>query len=253
MQGLTGVAAVVCIGSVAYAQETDVHALVVEANRAFANGDYAAALEMYRTAQMMMPRAPELAYNQGVAAYMLGDYAQARDSLNRSLSTRNLELEAKIKFNLGNVAYASALKRVSSPPEAIGFLKSAIAHYRDAFELDSEDDDARINIELAQRLIRNLLEELNQQRKERRQQQDDQQEQQQHDQKQRQQGGQQRGQQEVGGGRQGREQLGEPANGLMTRQEVERLLQAARDRERQRRNELAGRRRVGRIPVAKDW
>lgn len=253
MQGFTRVAAVVCISSVAHAQETDVHALVADANRAFADGDYAAALETYKAAQMIMPRAPELSYNQGVAAYMLGDYAQARDALNRSLSTCDVGLEARIKFNLGNVAYASALERMSSPPEAIGLLKSAIVHYRDAFELDPRDDDARINIELAQRLIRNLLEKVNQRREERRQQQDDRQEQRQDDQEQQQQGGQQGGQQEAGGGQQRPEQPGEPAKDRMTRQEVERLLQAVRDKERQRRKELARRLRVGRIPVAKDW
>lgn len=253
MQVLAGFAAIVCIGSVARAQEEDVHALVAEGTQAFTKGDYATALETYRMAELMMPRSPELAYNQGVACYMLGDYAQARDAFNRSLLTRNVELEARIKFNLGNVGYASALKGVSNPPEAIGLLKSAIAHYRDVLELDPEDDDARINIELAQQLIKNLLEKLDQQREERRQQQDDQQERQQSDQGQQQQGGQQGGQQEVGAGQQRREQLGEPANDRMTRQEVERLLQAGRDRERQRRNELARRLRVGGTPVAKDW
>jgi hypothetical protein len=146
--------------------------------------------------------------------------------------TRDVELEARIKFNRGSVTYASGLKGASNPPEVIGLLKSAIVHYRDALELDPEDDDARINIEFGQQLIRNLLEKLNQQQEVRQQQQG--------------------GQQEANGGQQRRGQIGEPEHDHMTRQEAERLLQAGRDREWQHRNEIARRLRVGRIPVAED-
>ena len=247
---LAAIVAFVYISPVILAQEKDVHTLVAEANLALAEGDYATALDMYRAAEVTCPGSPELAYNRGVANYMLGDYAQAHDAFNRSLLTRDVGLEAKIKFNLGNVAYAAALKKMSSPPEALGLLKSAIAHYRDALELDSEDEDARVNIELAQRLIRDLLDKLKEQRKEG-QQQEDQQKQQ--DDKDQQQGG-QSGEQPEDGAEQQPEQPQSQAGDRMTPQEMERLLQAVRDKERQRQNERARRRqRVPRTPVAKDW
>jgi len=247
---LAAIVAFVCISPVILAQEKDVHTLVAEANLALAEGDYATALDAYRAAEITCPASPELAYNLGVANYMLGDYAQAHDAFNQSLLTRDVGLEAKIKFNLGNVAYAAALKKMSSPPEALGLLKSAIAHYRDALELDSEDEDARVNIELAQRLIRDLLDKLKEQRKEG-QQQEDQQKQQ--DDKDQQQGG-QSGEQPEDGAEQQPEQPQSQAGDRMTPQEMERLLQAVRDKERQRQNERARRRqRVPPTPVAKDW
>ncbi len=251
---LAGSLGVVCVSAAAGAQEKDARTLAAKADQAFADHDYTTALEMYTAAQLLLPESPELAYNEGVARYMLGDYAGAREGFTRSLSTRSVELEARIKFNLGDTAYALALGRKSSPPEAIDLLKSAIAYFRDALELDPQDEDARMNIELAQRLIRDLVEKLKQEPKG--QQGDDQQEQQQDDREQQQgdqQGGRQDGEQQPESDQQQQEQGEQQADDRMTPQEVEGVLQAVRDKERQRQRELARRRPVERVPVAKDW
>lgn len=250
MRVLAEIIAVAYVGSVVFAQEKDARLLVAEANQAFADGDYAAALETYKAVGETLPQSPELAYDQGVSYYKLGDYLRARDALNRSLLTRDVKLEAKIKFNLGNVAYASARQEMSNPTEALGLLKTAIACYRDAVELDAEDEGARINIELAQKLIRELLDKLTEQRKERQPREDDEQEQQGDGQDQPQ-GWQEGGQREAGGEQQ--EQMQEQAGDRMTPQEAEQLLQAVRDNEQRRRKELARRRRLQRVPVMRDW
>ena len=52
---------------------------VARANRALADGDPEKALTGYREADVLLPDAPELAYNQGVAFYRMRDFAQARD------------------------------------------------------------------------------------------------------------------------------------------------------------------------------
>jgi tetratricopeptide (TPR) repeat protein len=249
-RALTVITAVACASTAAFPQERNARALVAGANQAFADGDYARALEAYSAAELMLPESPEIAYNQGVASYMLGDHAQARDAFNRSLLTQDVGLEARVKFNLGNVAYALALKKTSSPPEAIDLLKSAIGHYRDAIELDPGDDDGRVNIDLAEKLIRRMLEKLKQQREER--QQDGRQEQRQGNRDERQQGGQTGGRPDDAGEPQ-EAQGQQQANKRMTAQEVERLLQAVRDQERQRQEELARRRRARRTPVERDW
>ncbi|UCE61470.1 MAG: tetratricopeptide repeat protein [Phycisphaerales bacterium] len=248
---LAGVVALAYVGLDAPAQEKDVHLRVREANRAFADGDYVAALEAYKAVGKTLPDSPEVAFNQGVAYYKMGDYTQARDALNRSLTTHDAKLEVKAKFNLGNIAYASARQKMSNPTEAIGLLKTAIGYYRDAVELDPEDEGARINIELAQRLIRELLDKLNEQRDERRSQEDEEQEPQEESQDQRQ-GGQGTGEQEAGAEQQ-QKQLQGQAEDSMTPQEAEQLLQAVRDEEQRRRKELARRRRLQRVPVERDW
>jgi Ca-activated chloride channel family protein len=248
---LVGITVVAYIGSVALAQEKDVHLLVAEANQAFADGEYIAALETYTAVGETLPESPELAFNQGVTYYKLGDYFRAREALNRSLLTRDVKFEAKIKFNLGNVAYAAARREMSNPTEAIGLLKTAIACYRDALELESEDEGARMNIELAQRLIRRLLDKLTEQREERRLRDNDEGEQQEDGQDQR--PGEQGGGQEQADAEQQQEPPREQAPDRMTPHEAEQLLQAVRDKEQRRRKELARRRHLHRLPVKKDW
>ena len=267
---------VVALATAATADQPGPRQLVANANRAFAEGDYETALQGYNKADVSMPESPRVAYNQALAHYKLGDYVAARNHFNRALATRDLKLEADVKYNLGNVAYASALEKLSSPQEAIDLLKRAIGHYRDALELDPDDQDAKANIQMAQLLIKDLLDKLKQQQEQQKQQQQDQQQQQQCDQEnqdQQQQDGQQ-GQQEQEQQQQTeqqqqpdqqppdqqqqadqqREQQQQQVEAReMTPEEAERLLQAVRDKEKQRREERARRMRARRMPVVKDW
>ncbi len=249
----------VCPGE-AWADEG--HALAAEGNQAFAVGDYTTARECYHAAAEVLPRSPEAVYNVGVASYMLGDYARARDALNRALVTRDPAFEAKIKFNLGNVACASASKIASNPPEAIELLKIGMGHYRDALELDPDDEDARINIELAQLFIKKLLDKLQQQRKEQQRQRQQQREQQDQGEDEQQQQNRPQGDQQEDGQQDEKqqsddepvqEQPQEGAGEALTTEEAERLLQAVRDKERIRREQLARRRHSRRLPVLRDW
>ena len=277
---MVGLLIVSCLAPVAVADEPDPRKAVADANRAFAAGEYEAALSGYGQAEVSMPESPEVAYNQAVAHYKLGDYIAARNYFNRALATRDPGLEAHAKYNLGNVAYASALEKMSSLQEAIDLLKQSIGHYRDALELAPQDEDAQANIQMAQLLIKDLLDKLKQQQEQQQQENQnnqDQQDQQQQDQQQQDQEGdqdqqeqdQQQGEQDQQQGDE-KQQQGEPDQQEqqeadeeqeqqqapareMTRQEAERLLQAVRDKERRRREEKARRRQTRRVPVPRDW
>ncbi|NOT01655.1 MAG: tetratricopeptide repeat protein [Phycisphaerales bacterium] len=137
--------------------------LVRSANAAYASGEYQEALQLYGYADVVKPESAEVAYNRGVTLYKMGDYVAARGALNKALSTRDLALEAKAKFNLGNVAYSSALEKTSAPQEAIELLKQAIGHYRDSLAVNPADEDALANIQSSQLLIKDLLDKLKQQ------------------------------------------------------------------------------------------
>ena len=270
-------------------KESDARQAVADALEQLEAGKFAEALEGFRKAEVMFPDSAELAYDQAVAHYRLGDLERARESFSRALSTRDLALEQKVKFNLGNCAYAEALERLTDLQGAIDRLRLAIAHYRDALELDPGDDDARANIETAHLLIKDLLDKKKQQEQEKEKQQQDPtsqptsqpsqdqqcdqgQDQQQDEQGERkdqnkQQAGQdgdekkqeqqqQQGELEQANQEQRQEQAArleprDPRN--MSREEADRLLQAVRDKERQRRDEQHRRRQVGRPPVDRDW
>ncbi len=285
MRGTLLLIVVACVFAPASAQEEDARALVSRANAAFAGENYQAALDAYREAEVTHPESPELAYNQGVAQFKLGDYDAAKDAFSRALRTRDLALEAKIKFNLGDVAYASALEKMSNPQEAIDLLKAAMGRYRDAIALDPEDEDARTNIEMSQLLIKDLLDKLKKEQEEQQQgqqnQQGEQDQEKQNQEKQDQQEGDQQDQQDGDPDQKGEQQKDEEqkqngdqqqqqqqleqqeqepgdeqqqkAGKEMTEEEADRLLQAVRDKERQRRDEKARRVRARRVPVLKDW
>ncbi len=253
---------------------------VARANKALAVGSFEQALDDYRQVEVVMPDAPELAYDQAIAYYRMRDLGKARDLFSKALATRDLGLEAKIKFNLGNCEYAEALEKLSNLQEAIDKLRAAIAYYRDALDLAPEDTDARANIETAQLLIKDLLDKLKKQQEQQQknptsqscdnpQKQDQQQQSGQEQPPQSQPSDQQQGQQdqpkEQEGEKQPQEQTGEDQQQQeqqqtgkeekrqLTQEEAQRLLQAVRDKEQKRRDERARRQRLGRAKVDKDW
>ena len=270
VRAILALLSVVLMGGPATARaskESDARQRVGNALDQLEAGEFAEALEGFREAEVMFPDSAELAYDQAVAHYRLGDLERAREAFNRALSTRDLALEEKVKFNLGNCAYAEALERLTDLQGAIDRLRLAIAHYRDALELDPGDDDARANIETAHLLIKDLLDKKKKEEQEKEkekqdptsqptsqpsqdQQCDQGQDQQQDDQ------GEQKDQGEQQAGQERREQGSRPQPRdprSMSREEADRLLQAVRDEERQRRDELHRRRQVGRPPVDRDW
>ena len=251
-------------------------------------GGYEDAIKAYELVEVDNPSMPELSYNMGLAYYRMRDFEKARELFNESLSTRDLGLEARAKFNLGNVAYSQALEKLSAIPEAIEKAKQAISHYRDVLEIHPEDIDARANIETAQLLVKDLLDKWKQEQEKQKQEQDKQgqKEQEKQDQqcdnpqqqdnkeqegekkdqdkgqdkkekegdKQEQQEKQQQGPQQTDEKRQ-QEAQAQPAEVKeeMTQEQAERMLQAVRDREAKRREEQARKLRAKRVPVSRDW
>lgn len=299
--------------SAAPAAPVEVAEQVAAGNTAYAAGEYTKALAAYDEAEVACPECPQIAYNRGLAYYQMRDFVKAREQFNSALATKDLGLEAQAKYNLGNVAYAQALEKMTAPQEAIELARQAIYHYRDALDLNAQDADARANIETAQLFIKDMLDkqkqeqqQQNQQQNQQDQQQQDQQQQDQQKQDQQQSGDQQQDQQEQdqqqGDQQQQQEQQGEQdqqdqqsqqqqdqaqqsdeqsaaqdqqqqqaqaqdqqptdqqdaqaaqaEQRKMTDEEVERILQAVRDREAQRREANARKLNARRAPVTRDW
>ncbi|HSW46665.1 MAG TPA: tetratricopeptide repeat protein [Phycisphaerae bacterium] len=279
-------------GSSARSGEPSPRSLVVEAVQAFNAGDNTKALKLLEDAEKLRPESPEIAYNRGVVHYRAGDYAKAADFFTRTLASRDRSLEQRSSFNLGNCAYAEALKQQDQPAAAIEKLRAAADRYRQALSLDPSDADARANLERAGRLIGLLREQQEQQKQQSsqpspqdqstsqpesrpesqpasqqagRQDQDDQSKQEQD----RQQAGRKDENQKQGDRQAADRQDGEENNKdeqqaravpatqrAMSKEEAERLLQLIRDKERQRREALyeqEQRLRSQQAPVDKDW
>ena len=260
--------------------EAPPHELVASANKALAKGAYDEALAGYEQAAKSLPDSPELAYNRGVTYYRKGELDKATEQFTKALLTRDLSLEAKVKFNLGNCAYADALKKQSDLKVALERLGLAIGHYKDAIEANPEDRDARANMEMAQLLMKDLLDKQKQEQEKQKpasqpesqpasrpesqpasqpsaENQQKKQAQQQDEQKKDQQAKQEQAgkpdQQEQSKDKQGAQQAVPAELRQMSKEEADKLLQAVRDKEQQRRAEQARLLLVRPVPVEKDW
>ena len=193
-----------------------------QANELYRSGDYAAALEAYRKIEQGCPGCAEPVYNQGLAYYRLNQFDKAREKFNEALSHADADLEARAKYNLGDVAYAEALADQANVQKAIEKARSAIDFYRDALDLRPDDQDARANVEVAQRLVKTLLkkqqQQKQQQQKQDRKKQQNQDQQKQDRQQQKQQQNQQGKNKQQSGNRQDQEQKNDAQSGSKDKQ-----------------------------------
>lgn len=117
-------------------------------NRHYRAGRFAEAVEAYETALRRGSSSAELHYNLGTALLALGRYGEAEQHLQRALDTVEPELRQRSYYNLGN-RYLEAAR--SGDGEAVPLLDAAAEAYRDALRLDPDDVDAKWNLELTLR------------------------------------------------------------------------------------------------------
>ena len=140
--------------------------LIQRGNEDFAKYLYEDALEAYQEAQIESPQLPQPYYNAANVFYRQGDYLQALEQLSTALKLSEEDsLKQNSYYNLGNNSYNSQE------------LEHAVDAYRAALLIDSNDLDAKYNLELA-------LQQQEQQEQQQQEQDQEQQEQQQQDQEQ---------------------------------------------------------------------
>jgi Ca-activated chloride channel family protein len=107
-------------------------------------------------------------YNRAVGQYRDSNYESAADGFRSVIAAEDTALAAKARFNLGNCHYVMALEGLESEdtPDSstIDHLETAIAEFRASLRLEPADVDARVNIELAVRLLDELQSDQSQSR-----------------------------------------------------------------------------------------
>ena len=232
---------------------------------------------------------PELLYNAGVEMYRAGELELARGLFASAASKAKASVAARSMYNRGTTSYAEAVQSMKNAGESgqppadaqkavMESLERSLRELKDAARADPSNADARANAELAYRVLKELKKQQDQQQQEQQndqqkqdqqqqqqndQQKQDQQQQQQNDQqKQDQQQQQQNDQQKQDQQQQNdqqkqdqqqQQQQAEADKKPMTKQEVERLLQRIRDKERARLLEKLSRERARTKPAPKDW
>ena len=147
------------------------------ANKLLRDGKVKEALEAFRRVVPGDQQRDELNYNMAVAEYRNGNIDAAEKRFSEVAGTGTPAISSNSRYNLGNCQYAKAVQTAEQDkPAAIEHLRDAVSHYRGALRGNSNNVDARANIELASELIRKLeLEQKQQdeQKKQEQQQQDD--------------------------------------------------------------------------------
>ena len=164
-------------------QVADAAVQINAANDLVRDGKFDEAIDSYVQIQAAETDRSELNYNLAVAQFHKGELETAEQLFRTTASSADTRIAADSRYNLGNCLYGKALKMAEQDkPAVIEQLREAIGHYRSSLDLQTENVDARANIELAGELIRKLKEE--QQQQEEQQQEEQQQEEQQQDEQQ---------------------------------------------------------------------
>ncbi len=113
-----------------------------EANRAFEEGDFARAVELYRAAIAETPEDARLYFNLGNALSKAGNPDEAEEAY-RQFQTRTelAEEQAMADYNLGTAMSER------------GDLEAAVSHLRNALKRNPGDEDAKVNYEMALRQL----------------------------------------------------------------------------------------------------
>lgn len=146
----------VLAASPALAEDESADDLVAAGNALYAAGDYAAATEKYAAALRQQPDAATIHFDLGDAYYQRRLYAEALRHYEKALQTAKPGLEARLRYNLGNVKYQQALEALNTLQDALTPARAAMAYYRDSLELDSSRADTRYNLEMSLRLLREI-------------------------------------------------------------------------------------------------
>ncbi len=140
--------------------------LIRKGNAAYHSKKYDEALSAYDEASVEAPESPQIYFNKGTTLYQKGDYAKATEAFeNAALKSKEISLEARSKFNLGNCAYREAERQQDSDlSKAVEACNKSIRHYQEALELDPKFKEAAENIEVVRLVMKAILDEINKQK-----------------------------------------------------------------------------------------
>ena len=236
-----------------------------EGKRLYNEGKPGEALSKWRDAQIESPDKEELHYNIGNALHQEKKYEDAYGEYEKSLDTKDAELQSKTYYNMGNTHYR------------MGKLLEAIEDYKRALDINPEDEDAKYNIEF----IRTKIKENSERQRASKQDMEQQQGQEQKSQQQKMQQGEKDKEEKSSETREGqkeqdkegdkeellagkeeeekqegveqKEDSTEPEEGEMSEEDAIRLLDALKDDEKDLQKELRTQPHEGRYKVDRDW
>jgi tetratricopeptide (TPR) repeat protein len=131
--------------------------------KAFKQADYEAALKAFDEAAKRAPEehldAAVAEFNAGIALLQLNKPKESADRFTEALRSTDLSLQSRAYYNRGLALYrqAAALEEQSQMEAALRVMAEAGTMFEKALTLQPEDRDAKINLELSQQYVADLL------------------------------------------------------------------------------------------------
>ncbi len=132
-------------------------------NRHYQAGAYEAALERYAAAEALRPATPEIAFDRGNVWFRQHDYDRALEAYLAALGSEDARLRASASYNIGVIKFRQAMAVEHSAKDALSLTEAAVRYYRDSLAVDASRVEARYNLELAYKLLREVRQALRQQ------------------------------------------------------------------------------------------
>ena len=129
---------------------------VQEGLESFEQGQFKAAADAFKKADVAVPNDARVTFDRGCAAAAAGDADTAIGLFQQASASTDPKLAAASRYCLGCLAAIKARKALDEKPEdaapevreeAIADLTRAVEHYRDTLKLDPQHEDARYNVE----------------------------------------------------------------------------------------------------------
>jgi|WetSurMetagenome_2_1015567.scaffolds.fasta_scaffold00008_149 Ca-activated chloride channel homolog len=135
----------------------ELHSKNSAANRRYDAKRYEEALKDYDNLILEYPGEPKLKINKGSALYRLGQYDKAEEAYGQAKETKDKNALAALHYNLGNAQFMEG-ERMSAQngQQAMEKYKAALENYIKALDLRPSDKDAKWNVQLAQKKIRQM-------------------------------------------------------------------------------------------------
>lgn len=116
--------------------------IIKKGNALYKKGKYNEAMEEYTKARIKLPTEVGLNYNMGNINYKKKDWDKAIEEYKKAIESKNEILREKAYYNIGNCYFQKE-----------DYL-NAIEFYKKALDFNPKDEDAKINLELARKKLK---------------------------------------------------------------------------------------------------
>ena len=140
--------------------------LVQRGNELYALGDYNEAIIRYDQVLAQRPEAAEPKFNKANSYYRLDNVAEAMEQYRGvAADSKDIKLIGKAKYNLGNSYFQRAMgQKDTAPQKALEDLKTSVGLWRQVLDLDSKNQNAAKNIEVARLTAKQIKDQADEQK-----------------------------------------------------------------------------------------